>query len=420
MTPDLPPSRHTSPIARTVLSACAVAGPALVLCATITGGAEPGSPGNDLSAGLVAVTVALAAPLGWARHRPWPALGVLLAAIAATAPLGLRAEQVWPLFVTTDLLVAFVTATRTRRQGLTATAAALVVQEATWQVGLVEDGGPHRLLVPGFVALTVLLAVSVVTAWLTGTALRQRREYGETLRAHATVQAVTAERLRIARELHDMVAHSIGVIAIQAGAGSRVIDTAPQQARTSLRAIEAASRQTLHGLRRMLDVLRQAEPETTPEDVTPLAGLADLDRLTATTATAGVTMDVRRHGERRPLPPTVDHAAFRIIQESVTNVIRHAGTRRCRVSIDHRPDELRIEITDDGHDGTAGRRTSGSARPGEPSSAGTGDAGSGYGISGMRERVALLNGRFSAGPRSEGGFLVSARLPLPTEAGQAR
>lgn len=112
-------------------------------------------------------------------------------------------------------------------------------------------------------------------------------------------------------------------------------------------------------------------------------------------------MDVRRHGERRPLPPTVDHAAFRIIQESVTNVIRHAGTRRCRVSIDHRPDELRIEITDDGHNGT-------------------GDAGSGYGISGMRERVALLNGRFSAGPRSEGGFLVSARLPLPTDAGQAR
>lgn len=372
-----------------------------MLCATITGGAEPGSPGNDLSAGLVAVTVALAAPLGWARHRPWPALGVLLAATAATAPLGLRAEQVWPLFVTTDLLVAFVTATRTRRQGLTATAAALVVQEATWQVGLVEDGGPHRLLVPGFVALTVLLAVSVVTAWLTGTSLRQRREYGETLRAHATVQAVTAERLRIARELHDMVAHSIGVIAIQAGAGSRVIDTAPQQARTSLRAIEATSRQTLHGLRRMLDVLRQAEPETTPQDVTPLAGLADLDRLTATTATAGVTMDVRRHGERRPLPPTVDHAAFRIIQESVTNVIRHAGTRRCRVSIDHRPDELRIEITDDGHNGT-------------------GDAGSGYGISGMRERVALLNGRFSAGPRSEGGFLVSARLPLPTDAGQAR
>lgn len=183
--------------------------------------------------------MALAAPLGWARHRPWPTLGVLLAATAATAPLGLRAEQVWPLFVTTDLLVAFVTATRTRRQGLTATAAALVVQEATWQVGLVEDGGPHRLLVPGFVALTVLLAVSVVTAWLTGTSLRQRREYGETLRAHATVQAVTAERLRIARELHDMVAHSIGVIAIQAGAGSRVIDTAPQQARTSLRAIEA-------------------------------------------------------------------------------------------------------------------------------------------------------------------------------------
>ena len=185
---------------------------------------------------------------------------------------------------------------------------------------------------PGFLVLAVLLALSVLTAWLAGTLLRQRREYDERLRAQAEVQAVTAERLRIARELHDMVAHGIGVIAIQAGAGSRVIDTSPQQARDALRAVEATSRQTLQGLRRMLDVLRQTDPGTTLEEAAPLAGLADLDRLTATTAAAGVTVDVRRQGGRRPLPPVVDHAAFRIVQESVTNVIRHAGTRHCRVS----------------------------------------------------------------------------------------
>ena len=386
------------PIAWTV---GAVAGLAMMLCVTITGGAEPGSPGNQPDAALVAVTVVMASPLGWARRRPWTALAVLLAEVAAAPALRLQMEQVWPLFAAADLLVAFVTATRARGEGLAAAAVALTVQETAWQVGLYNGGGVHRLLVPGFLGLTVLLALSVLTAWLAGTLLRQRREFGETLRAHAEAQAVTAERLRIARELHDMVAHSIGVIAIQAGAGGRVIDTAPQQAGATLRAIETTSRQTLHGLRRMLDVLRQTEPETTFEEAAPLAGLADLDRLTATTATAGVTVDMRRQGERRPLPPTVDHAAFRIIQESVTNVIRHAGTRRCRVSIDHRPDELRVEITDDGHGGAAG-------------------AGPGYGLSGMRERVALLDGRFSAGPRPEGGFRVSARLPLPTDAGRAR
>ncbi|GAA4637131.1 sensor histidine kinase [Actinoallomurus vinaceus] len=393
------PPRRLPPIARIALTGCGVAGVALVLFATITGGARPGSRWNEPDAVLVAVTVVMALPLGWARHRPWPVLVAVLAEVAAAVPLGLRGEQIWPLFVALDLLVAFVAATRVHP--LAAAVATLAVQESAYQAGLFADGGRHRLLVPGFLVLAVLLALSVLTAWLAGTLLRQRREYGERLRAQAEVQAVTAERLRIARELHDMVAHGIGVIAIQAGAGSRVIDTSPQQARDALRAVEATSRQTLQGLRRMLDVLRQTDPGTTLEEAAPLAGLADLDRLTVTTAAVGVTVDVRLRGRPRPLPPIVDHAAFRIVQESVTNVIRHAGTRHCRVSIDQRPDELHVEIVDAGQGGTA-------------------DAGSGHGISGMRERAALLGGRLSAGPRPEGGFRVSARLPLPATAGRPR
>ncbi|GAB3962273.1 sensor histidine kinase [Actinoallomurus acanthiterrae] len=393
------PPRRLSPIARIALIGCGVAGVALVLFATITGGAEPRSRWNEPDAALVAATVVMALPLGWAKHRPWPVLAAVLAEVAAAVPLGLRGEQIWPLFMAADLLVAFVAATRVRREGLASAVATLTVQESAYQAGLYADGGRHRLLVPGFLVLAVLLALSVLTAWLAGTLLRQRREYGERLRAQVEVQAVTAERLRIARELHDMVAHGIGVIAIQAGAGSRVIDTSPQQARDALRAVEATSRQTLQGLRRMLDVLRQTDPGTTLEEAAPLAGLADLDQLTVTTAAAGVTVDVRLRGRPRPLPPIVDHAAFRIVQESVTNVIRHAGTRHCRVSIDQRPDELHVEIVDAGQGGTA-------------------DAGSGHGISGMRERAALLGGRFSAGPRPEGGFRISARLPLPATSGQ--
>jgi signal transduction histidine kinase len=122
-------------------------------------------------------------------------------------------------------------------------------------------------------------------------------------------------------------------------------------------------------------------------------GLADLDRLAATTADAGVRVEVQWRGQRRPLPADIDLSAFRIIQEAVTNVVRHAGTGHCRVSIDHQDEELSIEVVDDGRGCTI--------------------AGTGYGVVGMRERVGLLHGDLSVGPRPEGGFRVAARLPVP-------
>jgi signal transduction histidine kinase len=211
-----------------------------------------------------------------------------------------------------------------------------------------------------------------------------------------TAQAVTVERLRIAREMHDTVAHSIGIVALQAGAARRVIDSRPDRARDALTEIEVAGRETLSGLRRMLGALRQADQDAGP-DTTRLyqpPGLADLDRLATATTAAGVRVDVRWMGERRPLPPDVDLAALRIIQESIANVVRHADVRSCEVSIDcRRGDELAVEITDQG-------RRHGTS------------PGSGYGLAGLRERVALLHGDFHAGPRTGGGFRVSARLPV--------
>ena len=234
-----------------------------------------------------------------------------------------------------------------------------------------------------------------VVAWLIGNSVRQARDYAQRLSARAAVQAITTERLRIARELHDIVSHSIGIVALQAGAARRVIDTQPAQARRALGEVETASRETLSGLRRMLSVLRQVEPGQAQEaaPVDPAPGLADVDRLAAQTTAAGIRVDVRWRGERRPLPPEIDISAYRVIQEALANVVRHAGTHCCQVSIDCQDDELSIEVLDSGN----GQRAT---------------AGTGYGLLGMRERVGLLHGDFSAGPRPEGGFRVAARLPL--------
>ncbi len=249
-----------------------------------------------------------------------------------------------------------------------------------------------------------VLVLLFLVAWLSGNSVRQGRAHAEALRSQATAQAVTAERLRIARELHDMVAHSIGIIAIQAGMGSRVIETQPQEARKALSAIEATSRETLSGLRRMLGALRQAEPGR-PQQAAPLdpaPGLADLEELAARTTAAGVRVEVRRRGELGPLPAEIDLSAYRIVQEAITNVVRHAGTTFCWVEVDQREEELAVEITDDGRGAEPGAR------------------GGGYGLVGMRERVALLHGSLQAGPRPEGGFRVAARLPLPPDRTMAR
>ncbi|MCA2225880.1 sensor histidine kinase [Nonomuraea aurantiaca] len=410
----------------------------LLYAMTLTDG-EDLLPVGSAHAGFA---VAMAVPLAWARQRPALVLAVLLAEIVAATALGYPAQGAWPLFPAADVLVCLIAATQSRRAGLAAAVAALLVQQPAWQLDLLRDG--LRASAPGFLALSLLLGLAVLVAWLAGMFLRQRREYDRALRAHAEARAVTDERLRIARELHDMVAHSIGVIAIQAGAGARVIDSRPEQARQALGAIEATSRQTLKGLRHLLGVLRTTEggrpgsaergrPGTTeggrpgwaergrPGSAEPAAParLADIDRLAQTTTAAGVRVDVRRHGEPRPLPAAVDRSAFRIIQESVTNVLRHARTDHCRVVIHYGNEELRIDVIDDGH--AAAREGDGHATLCEGDGHGIaceGDGraaaseGGGHGIVGMRERVALLNGGFSAGPRPEGGFRVTARLPL--------
>ncbi|MEV4560365.1 sensor histidine kinase [Kitasatospora sp. NPDC049285] len=374
----------------------------LLAVALLVGGA-PRASGTVHGVGTLLAASLL---VGVLRRAPVLALALTLlgsaAAVAgppssAGADLSASYQGQFLSFLAVDLVLGFLVATRPRRASAVAVGVSLAVQ---------------LLLVGGFahgdgLAVNLLIALlAMVAAGTVGLLSRERREHAVELRAQAVAEAVVAERLRIARELHDMVAHSIGIIAIQAGVGSRVIRTQPEEAREALRAIETTSRETLSGLRRTLVALRQTDPDTEVSARAPLApspGLADLERLVAATADAGVRVDLHRGGDQRPLPADIDLSAYRIVQEALTNVVRHAGTGHCRVTIEYGDGdgELSVEIVDDGRGTAADGPTQG------------------FGIVGMRERVALLHGRLSAGPRPEGGFRVAARLPLPAATGAA-
>ncbi|MFI1331111.1 sensor histidine kinase [Streptomyces sp. NPDC020845] len=336
------------------------------------------------------------------RRRTSLGYGLLLAGTVAST-LAWRQDEIPPAqYLGVDVALCYVAATRPRRSSLNAAAAALATLPCyvLLRQGLgIQDSG---VIPEPYIALTVVIG------WLVGNSVRQSQLHTEELHAQAAAQAVTAERLRIAREMHDTVAHSIGIIALQAGAAARVIETQPDKAREAMLAVEKTGRETLSGLRRMLGALRQADREADrepdpaadearkPAPLHPAAGIADVERLATTTTAAGVRVEVWWQGRRRPLPADIDLAAFRIIQESVTNVVRHSGADSCRVTIGYGEDELTIEIRD------RGKGTCADA-----------EHDTGYGLIGMRERITLLHGHFTAGPRRGGGFLVAARLPLP-------
>ncbi|MFJ5263458.1 sensor histidine kinase [Streptomyces sp. NPDC088387] len=236
----------------------------------------------------------------------------------------------------------------------------------------------------------------VVAAWLAAIGAvaeltRVRREQWDKEReerAQAARRRADEERLRIARELHDVLAHSISVINVQAGVGLALLDSDPEQARTALTTIKSASKEALGEVRQVLDTLR------TPGDAprAPAPGLDRLPELVEQAASAGLTVDVE--GKAPRLSPGADLAAFRIVQEALTNVVRHSGSRRARVRLEHGGGALRLRVDDDG----------------PPT--GTDAGGSGNGLAGMRERAAALGGTIEAGPRADGGFRVLAVLPL--------
>jgi signal transduction histidine kinase len=250
-----------------------------------------------------------------------------------------------------------------------------------------------------FIFVPVLFAI----AWLAGFALRGRAaeaEAAEERAAHAEREreenarrAVFEERVRIARELHDVVAHHVSMMGVQAGAARVVIDRDRVKAKEALSAIEESSRQAVAELHRLLGFLRQAGDH---DDLSPQPGLSQLPRLAASMRDSDLAVEVSVEGEARSLPPTVDVSAYRIVQEALTNTIKHSAASRADVHLRYWPDELEVEIVDDGRPNGASPSTSG-----------------GLGLIGMRERAALHDGQLSAGPTAGGGFAVRARLRTP-------
>jgi signal transduction histidine kinase len=368
-------------------------------------------------AGAVAIAISVAIA---ARQEPDSRSGDALAyafGVAIAAPLLVRRR--WPLavFLATTLLlivyhalaypeirsaapfaVALYTAARAGHlRAVVVVVAGLALGGLGWLTlvkgeSVVSALGTQRLVEILLVATLLLLAETLRTreAWMAEVAERLRRTEAE--REREAERRVELERLRIARELHDVLAHTIAVIAVQAGVAAEALADAPEQARVALRTIREKSREATAEIRAAVGVLREPEGEAPRA---PAPGLAQLEELVEMAAAAQLQVELSVTGAARPLPAAVDLTAYRIVQESLTNVIRHAGAREATVSIRYEPDTVVVEIDDDGRGATNGALS----------------ATDGHGLAGMRERAAALGGRLEAGPAPPRGFRVRARLP---------
>jgi signal transduction histidine kinase len=342
-------------------------------------GAADNQPDRDQLDNL-AWALLLAGPVALAARNRHP-LPVLVTVVAATLLYVGLGYPYGPIFL--SLVIALFTAVNAGYR-----LAAWVAAGVTYGFLVAGDVWPPKLHLAAVAAwLVVVLVVSE--------AARVRRErMAEALHAREEEARRQAgeERLRIARELHDVLAHNISLINVQAGTALHLMDEQPEQARTALAAIKDASKEALRELRSVLDVLR-ARDEEPPRSPTP--GLAHLDDLVARSEAAGLDVDVEVEGVPRQLPAEIDRAAFRIAQEALTNVTRHAVDASATVRVAYGDEDLTVQVVDDGR-----------GAPTLPA------PGAGSGIAGMRERAAALGGQLDAGPRPGGGFRVRARLPL--------
>ncbi|MFC3996296.1 sensor histidine kinase [Nocardiopsis sediminis] len=384
------------------------------------GGPADGQPafGGPVWVGWL-VAAGVGAPIAVRRRWPVPVMGVVLAASVAATLLDITREP----YIATALAAYLVALTEPLRRSGTAGAVALAVS-----AGAVIAGG--AVVTPaGTVAEAVgtaaLVWVVIGAAWGAGFAVRAARLRAARAERSRAERALVEERLRIARELHDIVSHSLSVIVVKAGVGEHVADTHPQEARDALRVIERTGREALTEMRRALGVLR-ADPgggtvgsgdrgggsgdrdpvgartddgfEAGDGGLRPAPGLDDLPALARRAEQAGIRVDLR---VRVPglLAAGTAMTVYRIVQEALTNVVRHAGAgTRCRVAVDTDSDgRVRIEVVDDGAGASA-----------VPSAAAPGG---GHGLVGMRERATMYGGSLEAGPRPQGGFAVTAVLP---------
>jgi signal transduction histidine kinase len=355
------------------------------------------------SPNLVAVGIVLAqtVPLAWRRRAP-----VLVLAVLAVADLTNLLLRFPPSVAEIGIFVALYTVAvhSTLARSLLV---AVVYGLSAVVYGIIFTRRYGNVTWQDWVASFALLAA----AWGLGELQRRRRlatAHLEQLNAQLQRErdlkarwAVAEERARIARELHDVVAHSVSVMVVHAGAARRLVEGDPGQTRQALSSIEATGRQALAEMRRLLGVMRQ-DGDTRPGEaagaLAPQPGLADLDALVRSAKEAGLEVDLLVEGAPRPLAAGVDLSAYRIVQEALTNCIKHAGAAKATLRLCYGREDLQLQVFDDGR-GAVGWRDPGREH-------------GGHGLIGMRERVAVFGGHLDVGPRPGGGFKVDARLPL--------
>ena len=335
------------------------------------------------------------APIALRRYRPIAVLTITVS--AAVLILLLTSQAQFPVGV---LVALYTVASRCERP--------VSIRAAEWvalpiAVAVIVNNGPH------FGKVIPALAVFAI-AWVIGDNIRTRRAYLAELEARAArlerereekaERAVIEERTRIARELHDVIAHNVSVMVVQASAGEELFDADPERARESLSSVAATGRAALAELRRLLGVIRAEAGDRPAASYTPQPGMEYLDELVRQVREAGLAVGLSVLGEPRELPEGVGLCAYRIVQEALTNTLKHAAASEAHVSVRYAPDALELQVLDDGR--------------GAPAT--NGGTGAGHGLIGMRERVALFGGELSARSRPDHGYEVRARIPLESAA----
>lgn len=366
-----------------------------VLVRGVESGERPVTDLANLGLGLLVVT-----GLVLVVRRRWPVAVFVTTALASIVYFGLGFPD-GPVWLALFVALYTMTSRGDGRRSVTIAGVGIAVLAVAWLIAA-RDIEPQAAI--GWVffrigasVMSAALGESVRTRRVIATEAVERAELAERTREEEARARVDAERLRIAREVHDTVAHSIAIINVQAGVTAHVLDKRPERATEALKAIEHTSSQALREMRSILGVLRDPHDGRGPHP-----GLGQIDDLTAQAREAGLDVAVEARPSPHPLPSAVDSAAYRIVQESITNVIRHVGPTRVTLTLIHDLDGLQVRVTDEGRRAAQG----GTAAP----PAGTHSPG--RGISGMRERCRLLGGELTAEPRSGGGFEVTARLPL--------
>ncbi len=388
---------------RDVTDAAVAVAVALLIRYAIVDPPGPSSPWLAWSAWPVAAVLSF--PIAFRRRRPRAMLAVACAAGTGVTMAGaVAAGAIWLTFVPTVLVLYLVAATASIAWSaaglavcLSAAVTAILIFYAQVFPGLAPAATPSEMPAAWPIEIGTI-GVLLTVAWAVGTVVRWKRDTTARLVRHLADAAVADERRRIARELHDVIGHSMSLIAVKATVANHVADARPQEVRAALAVIEQTSRSTLTEIHRVLDLLRSdGDPR---QDPVPAPGMADLPELAAHARSAGVEVQLTVREEAAP-PPAVAMSVYRIVQQALTNVVTHVGPTRCAVAVDVDGQEAVIEVVDDG------------PRHGRPPRAGQSGHGGqgGHGLVGMRERTKMYGGAFDAGPRPEGGFRVLARLP---------